>query len=186
MKIIIIATVFLTAANFTGAQTPGTNAVPRTPREGDIVPAPGPRDRAYGISGPGAKHTAAWTNYNRQATGSAVTNGLIPNLKPLIADTQLRDTIVILGGDGNYYLTGSSGADIWDFNDGIELWRSADLKKWDYDGEVWTFDKNGTWGKTGSGIASPCARSGRRKSITSGGSTIISSPFPCRRAIAAF
>ena len=142
-----IAAIFLAAINFAGAQTADTNAVPRTPREGDIVPAPGPRDRAYGISGPGAKHTAQWTNYNSQCTGSAVRDGLIPNLKPLIPDTQLRDTIVILGGDGNYCLTGSSGADIWDFNDGIELWRSADLKKWDYVGEVWSFDKNGTWEK---------------------------------------
>ena len=117
------------------------------PREGSIVPAPGSRDRAYGISGPGAKHTAAWTNYNQRCTASAVKAGLIPNLKPLIPDTQLRDAIVILGGDGNYYLTGSSGADIWDFNDGIELWRSADLKKWDYVGEVWSFDQDGTWEK---------------------------------------
>jgi len=84
---IIFAAILLAAANFLAAQTPATNAVPRTPREGDIVPAPGPRDRAFGISGPGAKHTAAWTNYNRQATGSAVTNGLIPNLKPLIPNT---------------------------------------------------------------------------------------------------
>lgn len=117
------------------------------PKEGDCIPAPSPRNRAFGISGPGAKHTAAWTNHNLNCTGSAVKDGLIPNLKPLIPDTQLRDTIVILGGDGNYYLTGSSGADIWDFNDGIELWRSADLKKWDYVGEVWSFDKDGTWEK---------------------------------------
>ena len=111
------------------------------------MPAPGPRDRAYGISGPGAKHTAAWTNDNRKCTGSAVKAGLIPNLRPLVPDTQLRDTIVIPGGDGNYYLTGSSGANIWDFNDGIELWRSPDLKKWSYVGEVWSFDKDGTWEK---------------------------------------
>ena len=124
-----------------------TDAAPVPPKEGDYVPAPGPRERAYGISGPGAKHTAAWSNYNARCTSSAVTNGLIPNLKPLIPDTQLRDTIVILGGDGNYYMTGSSGADIWDFNDGIELWRSADLKKWDYVGGVWSFDKDGTWEK---------------------------------------
>lgn len=132
----------LAATNWLAAQTNAT-----APREGDIVPAPGPRDRAYGISGPGAKHTAAWTNYNLKCTGSAVTNGLIPNLKPLMPDMQLRDTVVRLGGDGNYYLTGSSGADIWDFNDGVELWRSPDLKKWDYVGEVWTFDKDGTWEK---------------------------------------
>src|SRR5471030_2148921 len=121
----------LMAVNFASAQMPGTDASQSPHREGDIVPTPGSRDRAYGISGPGAKHTAAWTNYNLKCTGAAVTNGLIPNLKPLLPDTQLRDTIVILGGDGNYYLTGSSGADIWNFNDGIELWRSADLKTWD-------------------------------------------------------
>ena len=126
-----------------------SNNIPAaTPQPGDNVPAPGARDRAYGISGPGAKHTAAWTNYNLKCTGSAVKAGLIPNLKPLIPDTQLRDTVVRLGGDGNYYLTGSSGADIWNFNDGVELWRSPDLKKWDYLGEVWTFDKDGTWEKT--------------------------------------
>jgi beta-xylosidase len=144
-KAAFAATLVLAATNWSPAQTTATNAL--TPHEGDVVPAPGPRDRAYGISGPGAKHTAAWTNYNLNCTGSAVTNGLIPNLKPLIPDMQLRDTIVILGGDGTYYLTGSSGADIWDFNDGIELWRSADLKKWDYVGEVWSFDKGGTWEK---------------------------------------
>jgi hypothetical protein len=125
-----------------------TDAPPTPPKEGDYIPTPDRvLDRAYGISGPGAKHTMGWSNYNARCTGSAVSNGLIPNLKPLIPDTQLRDTIVILGGDGNYYMTGSSGADIWDFNDGIELWRSVDLKKWDYVGEVWSFDKDGTWEK---------------------------------------
>lgn len=127
-----------------GEQIVSTN-VP--PHEGDYIPVPGPRNRAYGISGPGAKHTTGWTNYNLKCTSAAVKAGLIPNLKPLIPDMQLRDTIVILGGDGNYYMTGSSGSDIWDFNDGIELWRSADLKKWDYVGEVWNFDKDGTWEK---------------------------------------
>lgn len=148
MKTIIVVTaVILSAATYVFGQPAGTNAVSKTPREGDIVPAPGPRDRAYGISGLGAKHIAQWTNYNKACTAAAVQAGLIPNLKPLIPNTQLRDTIVILGGDGNYYLTGSSGANIWDFNDGIELWRSPDLKKWDYVGEVWSFDKDGTWEK---------------------------------------
>lgn len=44
-------------------------------------------------------------------------------------------------------MTGSSGADIWDFNDGIELWRSADLQKWDYLGVVWDVRRDGTWEK---------------------------------------
>ena len=115
------------------------------PKEGDVVPPPTPRDPALGMSGPGARHTARWLSYPSRLNNSAVKNGLIPDIKPLIPDTQLRDTIIILGGDGNYYMTGSSGDNIWDFNTGIELWKSADLQHWDYLGFVWTFDKDGTW-----------------------------------------
>jgi xylan 1,4-beta-xylosidase len=114
-------------------------------REGDIVPAPPPAQNGLGISGPGAVHTDRWLKMNRGVTGSALKAGLIPDLKPLIADTQIRDTIVILGGDGNYYLTGSSGNDIWDHNDGVELWRSPDLKAWTYVGLVWSFEHDATW-----------------------------------------
>jgi len=92
-------------------------------------------------------HGPRWIQYNQQVTGSAVKDGLIPDLKPLIPDTQVRDTVVIVGGDGNYYLTGSTGTDIWDHNDGVEVWRSADLKAWDYLGLVWTFEKDATWQK---------------------------------------
>jgi beta-xylosidase len=111
------------------------------------VPAPAPAAPGVGISGPGAIHGAQWVRYNHEATGSAVKAGLIPNLKPLIPDTQLRDTVIIEGGDGDYYLTGSSGANIWDRNSGVELWRSPDLKSWTYLGLVWTFDRDGTWEK---------------------------------------
>jgi beta-xylosidase len=138
------------AASAPASNTPtgaAQSSVAATPREGDIVPAPPPRQKGLGISGPGAVHGAQWFRYNQQVTGSAVTNGLFPPLKPLIPDTQVRDTIVILGGDGNYYLTGSTGADIWDHNDGVEIWRSPDLKKWDYVGLVWSFEKDATWEK---------------------------------------
>ena len=53
---------------------------------------------------------AGWTHHHRQATGAAVKAGLIPNLKPLNPNTQRRDTIVILGGSGNYY-PGGGGTD---------------------------------------------------------------------------
>ena len=139
---------FALAAMTAAAQTPPTPLpVSATPKGGDIVPAPPPREKGLGFSGPGAIHGPQWFRYNQQVTGSAVKDGLIPDLKPLIPDMQIRDTIVILGGDGNYYLTGSSGADIWDHNDGVELWRSPDLKTWDYLGLVWTFEKDGTWEK---------------------------------------
>jgi beta-xylosidase len=59
----------------------------------------------------------------------------------------MRDTDIILGGDGNYYLTGSTGDDIWRYNDGIELWKSPDLKTWTYLGLVWSIEKDGGWEK---------------------------------------
>ncbi len=85
-------------------------------------------------------------NRNKLATGSAVTSGLLPNIKP-IWDVHMRDTIVILGGDGNYYLTGSTGDNIWTYNDGIEIWKSPDLINWKYLGLVWSIEKDSGWEK---------------------------------------
>ena len=87
--------------------------------------------------------TLPWDNY---ATGSAVKDGILPAIKPLI-DVQVRDTIVCRGGDGNFYLTGSTGENIWAYNRGVELWKSPDLIKWQYLGLVWDLDKEGTWEK---------------------------------------
>jgi hypothetical protein len=87
-----------------------------------------------------------WHKMENRTSTSAIEAGLIPPLKPLW-ELHLRDTIIILGGDGNYYMTGSTGDNIWDRNDGIELWRSPDLKAWKYMGLVWSFEKDGTWQK---------------------------------------
>jgi xylan 1,4-beta-xylosidase len=80
------------------------------------------------------------------ATGSAVKKGLLPPILPLI-EAQVRDTIVCRGGDGHYYMTGSTGQNIWAFNDGVELWKSPDLKRWEYLGLVWSIERDGTWEK---------------------------------------
>lgn len=117
-----------------------------TAKQGDV------RNRNLGISGP--NNTAIggpspqWLKYNsdKEKMGSAVKEGLIPNINPLF-DAQIRDAVVCIGGDGRYYLTGSTGSDIWHFNDGVELWVSENLKEWDYMGLVWTFEKDATWEK---------------------------------------
>jgi xylan 1,4-beta-xylosidase len=75
-------------------------------------------------------------------------DGKLPPLKPLF-DYPLRDTSVCLGGDGMYYLTGTTGdtETWWTFNDGaIRVWKSADLKNWKPLGPVWTVEQ-GTWQK---------------------------------------
>jgi beta-xylosidase len=120
--------------------------------------------RPGGISGPGTPLIAGsrprgWVSgmvglveaSPERATGSAVKAGLLPAIKPLL-NLHIRDTVIILGGDGNYYMTGSTGDNIWDFNDGVELWRSPDLQKWEYAGLVWSVMKEGTWEKTPRGL----------------------------------
>jgi beta-xylosidase len=88
--------------------------------------------------------TLPWDNY---ATGSAVATGILPAILPLI-EVQVRDTIVCRGGDGNFYLTGSTGENIWAYNRGVELWKSPDLVHWTYIGLAWDLDKEGTWEKS--------------------------------------
>lgn len=84
--------------------------------------------------------------WNNATTGAAVATRLVPPLRPLL-DVHIRDTIVCMGGDNLYYMTGSTGDNIWTFNDGVELWRSADLVKWDYLGLVWSIERDGVWEK---------------------------------------
>ena len=69
----------------------------------------------------------------RMCSGSAVNKGLVPPIRPAW-ELHLRDGVVTLGGDGNYYLTGSSGDNIWAWAKGIELWKSKDLHSWEYVG----------------------------------------------------
>ena len=45
----------------------------------------------------------------------------------------IRDTFIMLGHDRQYYLTGTSGN-----MDGINLWRSKDLKRFEFVKQVWT------------------------------------------------
>lgn len=53
----------------------------------------------------------------------------------------IRDTFIVAGHDGNYYLTGTSGN-----MDGINLWRSADLMNFEFVKQVWTPEADpGKW-----------------------------------------
>src|SRR5690606_23961743 len=71
---------------------------------------------------------------------------------PLL-DVWMRDTYVMRGPDGVYYLTGTTaapnrdwekeGPHCWDWNDGIRLWRSMDGRQWESLGLVWNLDKAG-------------------------------------------
>lgn len=79
-------------------------------------------------------------NWKGMATGSAVAKGLVPPFRPAL-ELHVRDAVVTLGGDGNYYMTGSTGDNIWAWTKGVELWKSPDLHRWEYLGLVWDIDK---------------------------------------------
>jgi hypothetical protein len=90
-----------------------------------------------------------------QAVGTILPTAYqLPPLKPLV-NMPVRDTSIILGPDGMYYLTGTTGHPTWwTWNDGIRLWRSPDLENWtlmdqpgDSDGLIWNVEKEGTWAK---------------------------------------
>lgn len=131
--------------------TPQTNPYPYSGVSGAGFPATSSSARGGWMSGlPGVRYqgerpmsypTLPW---GEAATGSAVDKGLVPPIRPLM-ELHLRDTQICLGGDGAYYMTGSTGDNIWAFNDGVELWRSTDLTDWTYLGLVWSLDRDGGW-----------------------------------------
>ncbi|MCM2679378.1 family 43 glycosylhydrolase [Echinimonas agarilytica] len=72
------------------------------------------------------------------------------SVKPLF-DTWLRDTYATLGPDGYYYLTGTykmpDRPTAFDDSPGIPLWRSTDLKEWEYRGLVLDLYTTDFWQK---------------------------------------
>ncbi|MGA0545113.1 family 43 glycosylhydrolase [Brevundimonas sp. VNH65] len=138
---------------------------------GRLIPRPEPNPYPYsGVSGPGfpadaASETGGWMSglpgvrysgarpmayptlpWGEAATGAAVEKKLTPAIRPLM-ELHLRDTQICIGGDGAYYMTGSTGDNIWAFNDGVELWRSQNLIDWTYLGLVWSLDEAGGWAR---------------------------------------
>lgn len=125
---------------FSGISGPGKAVTDATARGGWVsslsdVKYKGPVPRSY--------PTAPWANDD---SGLAVAKGLMPPLRP-IWDVHIRDTVICIGGDGTYYMTGTTGDNCWALNDGIELYSSTDLKTWSYLGLVWSIDRDGTWEK---------------------------------------
>ena len=116
------------------------------------------RSGSDGVMYAGNNPQSNWVKMDSSmTTASVIRKGLLPPIKP-IRDVHIRDAVVILGGDGNYYLTGSTGDNIWAHADGIELWKSTDLQKWEYIGLVWSIEKNGNWEKAWANLHGKPAR----------------------------
>jgi hypothetical protein len=84
----------------------------------------------------------------------------VPSTVSPVIDHWMRDTYVMVGPDGNYYMTGTTATPgrtfprgavhCWDYNDGLYLWKSNNLKQWEPMGLIWSFDKDAaTWQKKG-------------------------------------
>ncbi len=79
----------------------------------------------------------------------------MPLIQPLF-DQALRDPSICIGPDGTYYLTGTTANNPannkdttgwWYVNEGIRIWKSKDLKKWEPLGLVWSLDNDATWAR---------------------------------------
>jgi beta-xylosidase len=84
----------------------------------------------------------------------------VPSSVVPIMDQWMRDTYVMTGPDGYYYMTGTTATPgrafaagrvhCWDYNDGLYLWRSKDLQQWESMGRIWSFDKDASgWQQKG-------------------------------------
>jgi hypothetical protein len=74
--------------------------------------------------------------------GQSIDVGLVED-NPLaglrkLFDTPLRDTSICRGPDGTWYLTGTIQP-FWAYNEGIHLWKSKDLVRWESLGLVWRY-----------------------------------------------
>jgi hypothetical protein len=79
----------------------------------------------------------------KTTTKSAVTGKLLPTMTELISNIEMRDASICIGPDNVYYLVGAmSDNSIWYHNEGVNLWKSVDLKNWTYVGLVWSFEND--------------------------------------------
>jgi len=84
----------------------------------------------------------------------------VPEVVSPILDVWMRDAFIMYGPDGNYYLTGTTATPdrvfpegrvhCWDYNDGLYMWKSKDMKNWESMGLIWSFDADAAdWQKKG-------------------------------------
>lgn len=77
-----------------------------------------------------------------------------------LMDVGVRDPSILAAPDDYYYMVGTAEgstlpepvkgdpeANFWITNEGIPLWRSKDLTRWETMGYVWQFERDGTWSK---------------------------------------
>ncbi|OAQ40325.1 glycosyl hydrolase family 43 [Pedobacter psychrophilus] len=98
----------------------------------------------------------------------------VPQVVKPILDVWMRDTYIMRAPDGYYYMTGTVNMDETnkdkanskDYNTGVRLWKSTDLKNWIAMGEVWSFiDDGADWQKRGKPLASNALKNDAKDEI---------------------
>lgn len=106
---------------------------------------------------------AAGHRYSDPAAPVGNTALTVPSAVVPVMDYWMRDTYVMTGPDGYYYMTGTTATPgrvfpsgrvhCWDYNDGLYMWRSKDLKQWEPMGLIWSFDKDAAeWQRKGAPV----------------------------------
>ena len=102
------------------------------------------------------------TNYSDPTAPVGDSSVTAPSVIKPVIDVWMRDTYVTQGPYGNYYMIGTTAnkgkvvpAEIkyGDYNSGLFLWKSRDLKNWDSLGLIWSYrDDAAQWQKKGAAI----------------------------------
>ncbi|GEP94242.1 glycosyl hydrolase family 43 [Chitinophaga cymbidii] len=114
----------------------------------------------YSSCGQWGAATAENPKYSDPAAPVGDTALTVPASVVPIMDQWMRDTYVMTGPDGYYYMTGTTATPgrefpsgrvhCWDYNDGLYMWKSRDLKQWEPMGLIWSFDKDAAdWQRNG-------------------------------------
>lgn len=101
----------------------------------------------------------------------------VPTSVVPVMDQWMRDTYVMTGPDGYYYMTGTTATPgrvfpagrvhCWDYNDGLYLWKSKNMQQWESMGRIWSFDKDAAaWQQKGKALE-PGAMSPNRDRLDS-------------------
>jgi hypothetical protein len=102
------------------------------------------------------------TKYSEPAAHVGDKTLTVPDVVRPVMDLWMRDTYVTLGPRGNYYMIGTTANNgkvdpdkvkYGDYNSGLFLWKSKNLKKWDSLGIIWSFKNDAeSWQKKGNPV----------------------------------
>ena len=132
----------------------GASNKPTTKPENFIIGPRRPENLGENLYAIHFKNKSGDVLFNIKLMNSEWLNMDSPYKKPQpVIDVMMRDAEICKGGDGAYYMTGTTGdkdfmlpgPKSWLISKGIQVFRSVDLKNWKSLGYVWTFEKNGTW-----------------------------------------